>query len=252
MPTHPSRRTVPLLILALLLAGCQLFSSSAPPGCQPLLSAAGLDLPLETLRPGRDGSVRLPQTFRAAGYLVEGEGPLVYLDPEQAAPLLEAPAGQPASLTLPGCDLAVYLLSSPAAEEAPAPSPAVLTLVLGRPGGSPVPVIRGELAGGEIVAIHTPRPGEVLAEISLLETTADGDRLRVSLEIANAGGQALRLRPEHIWLAEGKTRAAPLEVQPALPLVIAPGQAQAIEAVFTRPAGSGAVLGVLDVEYELD
>lgn len=117
MPTHPSRRTVPLLILALLLAGCQLFSSSAPPGCQPLLSAAGLDLPLETLRPGRDGSVRLPQTFRAAGYLVEGEGPLVYLDPEQAAPLLEAPAGQPASLTLPGCDLAVLPRVSAAEQE---------------------------------------------------------------------------------------------------------------------------------------
>ena len=83
------------------------------------------------------------------------------------------------------------------------------------------------------------------------EVSADGTSLLLEGQIINSGEQAVVINEEDITLFSNGTVHLMLSTNPALPWVVAPGQTLPFSISFQRPAGSEAVLTILNQPFQL-
>jgi len=89
-------------------------------------------------------------------------------------------------------------------------------------------------------------------DLTLLNPSTPDDRtVRVGFTINNTGTQTITLTDRDISLTEANAAEVfPAMVEPALPHEIKPGNSLSIYATFPKPAGTSAVLRVIDVTFD--
>lgn len=105
---------------------------------------------------------------------------------------------------------------------------------------------------GELIP---PPSGDVLAEITLLDTSAspDGTGIRVGVSIYNYGSSAFTLSASDVALTpEGAAPLALIKSEPALPRAIGAGGTETITFTFPRPPSPTATFRIFTVEYDIE
>lgn len=221
-----------------------------PPPCgQSQLEINGQIYPIETIRPKQDGSIKVPNKPGAA-YWVDGttSNYVFYINDAVST------SGGAAKITWANCNATAYILYQP---EPGLPdnvalldqSTSEITIIVQNK-----MVIKGGLIGEELNVIPTPDPAEMLAEISLLETTTAADKTTISVQVSivNYGQSAITLTLNDVaLLAENAPTAFPGS-EPALPKEIAPGVTENFTFTFARPNTPTATLKIFSAEYELE
>lgn len=103
-------------------------------------------------------------------------------------------------------------------------------------------------------APEAAEPAGLQADIVFLETipSADGQTLRLVLEITNTAAAPLALAAQDFSLApDGAPEQPPLSAEPALPLEIAPGASLRLTLVFPHPGGDSALFRLKDFTADL-
>lgn len=254
-----------LAILAFFMMSCQLWSllTYTPPCGQPVLSLAERDFAVKTIKANSSALPKIPQNTPNNAYWVDGTtSPYVFLlspaaDNLSLGDILKG--GEQASIVWANCDLVSFILETPRQEVLNVPalldqSSSGLVIAIQSDPAAAGWVIRGELVGGEIQDIRTPKPEDVLAEVSLLGTalSQDGSQLKLSVSIVNFGQNTITVNSEDVSLLAGGAAETPLSSEPALPREIAPGAAETFTFTFAHPAAPEATLRVFDVELMLE
>lgn len=270
------------LVLPLLLSGCQLLQNGLPfasPTMTPFVATLFVPTPdcgastlvlgsntfqIETVQPAADGTLSIPPDKSGIAYWIDGTNSnyTFVLSPitENINILPTLTSGTTAKATWSNCNSTTYTISTP---EQGSFNPAVLpdqtvegiTVFFQTDASGASFVIRGELTEEQISTFNTPVPGEVQAEISLLETTTSPDNgsIRVGVSIQNYGATTFTISATDVALTQPDgTPIGMLSSEPALPKEIAPGATETIYFFFYRPASPTATLKLLSVEYDLE
>ncbi|MDX1663244.1 MAG: DUF4352 domain-containing protein [Candidatus Promineifilaceae bacterium] len=115
-------------------------------------------------------------------------------------------------------------------------------------------VTRADQAGELRVNIPFATADQAAAAVVTLEradVSADGTSLLLEGQIANTGEQGVVITEEDVTLFSNGTVHLMLSTNPALPWVVAPGQTLPFSLSFQRPAGSEAVLTILNQPFQL-
>ena len=271
-----------VLLLSFILSGCQLLQNGVQslavtetpfiptlfvptPDCgTPTLVLGSSTFQIETLQPGADGTLAVPSDKSGIAYWVDGTNSnyTFVLSPttENLAILPNQAAGSTAKVTWSDCNSTTYALSEPEqgsfnASALPDQSVEGITLYFQTDASGTSTVLRGELTEQEISTFDTPVPGDIQAEISLLETTTspDGGSVRVGVSIQNYGTAAFTLSATDVTLTQPDgTPVGMLSSEPPLPKEIALGTTETIYFFFYRPASPTATLKLFTVEYDLE
>jgi hypothetical protein len=272
-----------VLLLALSLSGCQLLQNGLqpPPTATEAPFVATLLVPttdcgtstlllgssafqIETLQPGADGTLAVPSDKSGIAYWVAGTNSnytfVLSPTPENLAMTSALTAGSTAKVTWSDCNSTSYSLSAPqqaSFNSAALPDQAVggITVYFQTDPSGAALVFTGELTEEQINTFNTPVPGDIQAEISLVETTTspDGGSIRVGVSIQNYGVTAFTLSATDVTLTQPDgTPVGMLSSEPPLPKEIAPGTTETIYFFFYRPASPTVTLKLLTVEYELE
>ena len=272
-----------VLLLSFILSGCQLLQNQLqpPPTATEMPFVATLLVPttdcgtstlllgpgafqIETLQPGADGTLAVPSDRSGIAYWVAGTNSnytfVLSPTPENLAMMSALTAGSTAKVTWSDCNSTSYSLSAPqqgSFNSAALPDQSVdgITVFFQTDPTGAAFVFTGELTEEQISTFNTPVPGDIQAEISLLETTTspDGGSIRVGVSIQNYGAAAVVLSGTDVTLTQPDgTPVGMLSSEPALPKEIAPGATETIYFFFYRPASPTATLKLLTVEYELE
>jgi hypothetical protein len=118
-------------------------------------------------------------------------------------------------------------------------------------------VVKGEAPEAIISVIDTPRPDEsgILAEVSLLETSAspDGITIEIGISILNYGQSPFTLSTANVSLTPLDSPSVILAgSEPSLPKEIKPGSTETFLLTFPRPTVSIATLKVFTIEYDIE
>jgi hypothetical protein len=272
-----------LLLFLSILSGCQLLQNGLQPpptatetpfvatllvpttdcGTATLLLGSSA-LQIETIQPGADGTMAVPSDKSGIAYWVEGTNSnyTFVLSPtsENLAMMDALSAGGTAKVTWSDCNSTSYSLFAPqqgSFNSAALPDQSVdgITVFFQTDPSGASFVFMGELTEEQISTFNTPVPGDIQAEISLLETTTspDGGSIRVGVSIQNYGTAAIVLSGTDVALTQPDgTPVGMLSSEPPLPKEIAPGTTETVYFFFYRPASSTATLKLLTVEYELE
>ena len=281
--TGAARLPGSLLLLSLILSGCQLLQNGLqpPPTATETPFVATLVVPttdcgtstlllgsnafqIETLQPGADGTLAVPSDRSGIAYWVDGTNSnyvfVLSPTPENLAAIPALTAGSTAKVTWSDCNSTSYSLSAPqqgSFNSAALPDQKVdgITVFFETDPSGAAFVLTGELTEEQISTFNTPVPGDIQAEISLLETTTspDGGSIRVGVSIQNYGTAAIALSGTDVTLTQPDgTPVGMLSSEPPLPKEIAPGATETVYFFFYRPASPTATLKLLTVEYELE
>ena len=271
-----------LLLFASSLSGCQLLQNGfqppvltetpfiptlfvPTPDCgAPTLVLGSSTFQIETLQPGADGSLVVPSDKSGIAHWVDGTNSnyTFVLSPttENLAILPNLTAGGTAKVTWSDCNSTSYSLAAPqqgSFNSAALPDQSVdgITVFFQTDPSGASFVFTGELTEEQISTFNTPVPGDIQAEISLLETTTspDGGSIRVGVSIQNYGTAAVALSGTDVTLTQPDgTPVGMLSSEPPLPKEIAPGTTETIYFFFYRPASPTATLKLFTVEYDLE
>jgi len=219
---------------------------------------------IETLQPGADGTLAVPSDKSGIAYWVEGTNSnytfVLSPTPENLATMSTLTAGSTAKVTWSDCNSTSYSLAAPqqgSFNSAALPDQSVdgITVFFQTDPSGASFVFTGELTEEQISTFNTPVPGDIQAEISLLETTTspDGGSIRVGVSIQNYGTAAVALSGTDVTLTQPDgTPVGMLSSEPPLPKEIAPGTTETIYFFFYRPASPTATLKLFTVEYDLE
>lgn len=239
------------------LAAPQLLPLPTTACAGPAFTLDGKSFRLEAAAPAAGSPLPLPAAADTALYVQEAGGRRLVL--LAAGALAQGEAAQ-AEMIDETCNVQRYQLLPPlpgrlddVAQFAPA-ADLVIFAAQGADGNGWL--IQGMLTEAELTAPRgwTPQPGELLAEIGLLEAqpSPDGRLIQVRLSLYNFGAEPLLLTPADVQLsAEGLGAAPPAAARPPLPLEVAPGQTAEVELAFVRPPQGWGILRVFSVEYDL-
>jgi len=281
-------RNVPLLLeicilFTFLLSGCQFLRNGLqpPPTATETLFIPTLFVPtpdcgtptlllgsstfqIETIQPAVDGTLSVPPDKSGIAYWIDGTNSnyTFVLSPttENLAILPTLTIGSTAKVTWSDCNSSKYTLSAPeqgssSAAALPDQTMEGITVFFQTDASGASFIFRGELIEEQISAFNTPVPGDIQAEISLLETTTSPDNgsIRVGVSILNYGTAAFTLSATDVTLTQpDSTPVGMLSSEPPLPKEIAPGRTETIYFFFYRPASPTTTLKLLSVEYELE
>lgn len=272
-----------VLLLSLILSGCQLLQNrlQPPPTATETPFVATLLVPttdcgtstlllgssafqIETIQAGADGTLAVPSDKSGMAYWVDGTNSnytfVLSPTPENLATMSTLTAGSTAKVTWSDCNSTSYSLSAPqqgSFNSAALPDQSVdgITVFFQTDPSGASFVFTGELTEAQISTFNTPVPGDIQAEISLLEitTSPDGGSMRVGVSIQNYGTAAVALAGTDVTLTQpDDTPVGMLSSMPPLPKEIAPGTTETIYFFFLRPGSPTATLKLWTVEYELE
>jgi len=246
-----------LLILALVLSSCNIpFSGEKPPCGKSTLQIGDVVYQIKETKTKSDGSLKTPSNTPDIAYWVnQTETNHVFaLSPTSENRALQNANPEQAVVTWANCNSSTYVLSAPQAGV-----PDMNALLDQSISGITIFVqdsfvMHGEFIGEEIQVFDTPDPSEILAEISLLETTASADKTTISVKvsIANVGQSAITLTPNDVSLLVNNNSSPPTTSNPILPKEIASGATETFSFTFTHPNIPGATLKIFSAEYELE
>lgn len=269
------------IVLPLLLSGCQLLQNGLPfasatetpfiatlfaptPDCgAPTLVLGSNTFQIETIQPTADGTLSIPSDKSGVAYWVDGTNSnyTFVLSPttENLNILPTLTSGTTAKVTLSNCNSIAYTLSTPeqgSFNVAALPDQTLngITVFFQTDASGASFVVRGALTEEQISSFNTPVPGDIQAEISLLEMTTSPDKgsIRVGVSIQNYGTTAFAFSATDVTLTQPDgTLVGMLSSEPPLPKEIAPGATETIYFFFYRPASPTTALKLLTVEYEL-
>ena len=251
-----------LAVLVLFTISCQLLTllTYHSPCGQSVLSLAERNFEIKPAKAGYSALPKIQQDTSNTAYWVKGTTTryVFLLSPTTENLLLGyvLKGGEPARIAWANCDSASFILEAPRQETLDVPalldqsSSGISVVIQGDPAAAAW-VIQGELAGEEIQAVSTPKPEDVLAEISLLgtELSQDGTLLKVSVSVVNYGQKSLTVTSGDVSLLADGVTTMPLGSEPALPREIVPGATETFSFTFARPAASEATLRIFDAEY---
>ena len=270
------------IALPVLLSGCQLLQNGFPfanptetpfvltlivpsPDCGAATLALGTNtFQIETVQPGADVTFSVPSDRSGIAYWVDGTytNYTFVLSPttEILSILPMLTSGTTAKVTWADCNSTTYTLLTPeqgSFNAATLPDQAVegITVFFQTDASGASFIVRGELTEEQISTFNTPVPGDIQAEISLLEMTAspDGGSIRVGVSIQNYGAATFTLSGTDVTLIQPDgTPVGMLSSEPPLPKQIASGVTETIYFFFYRPASPTATLKLLSVEYDLE
>jgi len=223
----------------------------APPPCGEAQLAINSEVyRIQTIKPAKDGSITVPSNKPGTAYWVEDTTSNYVFFINDDLTLM----GGAAKITWADCNSTAYVLYEP---EPGVPDNATLldqstsriTIVVQNS-----KVITGSLIGEEINVFNTPDPAEILAEVSLLETTTSAGKatITVSVSIANQGPAALTVRAYDVALLVNNAPRVLTSSEPTLPKEIAAGATETFAFTFARPNTPTATLKVFSVEYDLE
>ena len=271
-----------VLLLSFILSGCQLLQNGLQPPAvtetpfiptlfvptpdcgTPTLVLGSSTFQIETIQPAADGTLSIPSDKTGVAYWMDGTNSnyTFVLSPtaENLAILPNLVAGSTAKVTWSDCNSTTYSLSAPqqgSFNSAALPDQSVdgITIFFQTDPSGAASFFTGELTEEQISTFNTPVPGDIQAEISLLETTTspDGGSIRVGVSMQNYGSAAFTLSATDVTLTQPDgTPIGMLSSEPPLPKEIAPGATETIYFFFYRPASPTATLKLLTVEYELE
>ena len=258
---------VGIVLVFLTLHKPNLIAKPIPtPACvEPKLSLGTASFRIQSLARTPDGSVQVPPDTPGVAYWVEGTSPkyVFALSPtgENQNFGMSVKPGDIVTIVWADCGAETYAVTGtetvsldlPALLDQPASG---FTLFI-RPTGSPaILVIHAERP--ELLITPIPGPTEetdsIQAEITFGESNAspDGKSYQMAITVKNTGSQPLTISPGDISLTpENGQPLAPLSVDPALPVEIAPSASLDLKIVFPMPEGKTAVFKILDFAVDL-
>jgi hypothetical protein len=245
-----------------------LLTSTIPtPDCGSATLVLGTEtFQIQNITPAADGSLTVPPDTSGIAYWVEGTDPnyvfVLSPTPENLSLMSTITVGSPATATWSNCNSTTYSLSAPQQSSLngstlPDQSVDGITIFFQTDAIGAGFVFKGGLAEQAVDVIDTPMPDEsgILAEISLLETTAspDGTTISINISIRNYGETAFTISLDNISLTQPDgTPLALAGSKPRLPEKISPGETETFEFSFSHPSSPTATLKIFTVEYDID
>lgn len=236
----------------------------ATPACvRPMLAIGTASFPIQPVKRGADGAVRLPAGALDTAYWVDGttKSFVFGLNQSPAALALHTAlkAGDLIKITWADCSSDDYVVKTvdagqPDASVYDQALPGVRVFIVDAAGQQGF-IIRG--ARPQAQTVETPAPtqaGAVNAQVDFGNTVVspDGKTLSLTITITNQGSDPISLAAKDISLtAENQAPQAPFSVDPALPVQIAAGAKASMTLVFSKPAAQTAVFKVLDFSVDL-
>lgn len=236
---------------------------TAPLPCgAPQLLLGDRSLRVESAAPGADGMLPAPPQQADTALWVEGSNPnyLLLLSAANQTTLAALQPGVAVSITWGDCSKEEFVLKEISdrsllrLEELDQTRGGIALFMPLDVSGRGLLLQSGRPEPPAQAAPEAAEPAGLQADIVFLETTpsADGQTLRLTLEITNTAAAPLALSPQDFSLApDGAPDQPPLNVEPALPLEIAPGVSLRLTLVFPHPGGNSALFRLKDFTTDL-